>query len=106
MRLRRRENLQLKVAHAFTLIAMVLLSILPVGCQKREKAYTTDTAVTEKYFTVPEGFAVVTRLERISADGTPLSPGRWSLETGPMRSFDLGEYLRRLLRKGGIEPVE
>jgi hypothetical protein len=52
--------------------------------------------VEKKYFTVPEGFAVVTRLERISADGTPLSPGRWSLETGPMHSFDLGEYLRRL----------
>ena len=49
------------------------------------------------YFAVPDGFAVVTRLEQIEPDGTPKEePERWSLDVAPLRPFSLAEYIRRL----------
>jgi len=46
---------------------------------------------------VPDGFALVTRLEQINADGTP-KPGdqRWVSGIQPLRRFSLGEYLAAL----------
>ena len=53
--------------------------------------------VEKSYFSVPDGFALVTRLEQIRPDGTPLDPpDRWSAETGPVREFDLRAILRAL----------
>ena len=50
------------------------------------------------YFAVPgEGFALVTRIEQINADGTPKSePDRWSVVVSAMQHFSLAEYLRAL----------
>lgn len=48
------------------------------------------------YLAVPDGFALVTRLEQIESDGTPkMEPERWSIEAAT-GSFTLAEYLRRL----------
>lgn len=53
--------------------------------------------VEKSYFAVPDGFALVTRLEQIDPDGTPLDPpDRWSEEAGPVRQFDLRSILRAL----------
>lgn len=53
--------------------------------------------VEKSYFAVPDGFALVTRLEQIDPDGTPLDPpDRWSAEAGPVREFNLRSILRAL----------
>ncbi|MEX2497486.1 MAG: hypothetical protein WD397_01260 [Wenzhouxiangellaceae bacterium] len=53
--------------------------------------------VERSYFSVPDGFALVTRLEQIGPDGTPLDPpDRWSADAGPVRQFDLRTVLRAL----------
>lgn len=49
------------------------------------------------YYAVPDGFALVTRLEQINPDGMPKAPpDRWSVKTTPLRDFSLGEYIRAL----------
>lgn len=49
------------------------------------------------YYAVPGGFALVTRIEQINPDGTPKQDdSRWSVETGPLNSFSLSNYLRAL----------
>ena len=51
----------------------------------------------KSYFAVPDGFALVTRLEQINDDGTPKAePQRWASEVGPLREFSLAAYLRAL----------
>lgn len=59
-------------------------------------ALDTGGYFDRSYFAAPGGFAMVTRLERIDADGTPSQPGRWSVEAQPLESFSLGAYLRAL----------
>jgi lipid-binding SYLF domain-containing protein len=50
------------------------------------------------YYAVPDGFALVTRLEQIKADGTSKPPPeRWSLESPRAAEFTLSDYLRALL---------
>jgi hypothetical protein len=49
------------------------------------------------YFTVPDGFALVTRLEQIEADGRPKPlPDRWSVKLEPLKRFTLAAYLQAL----------
>src|SRR5713101_704656 len=49
----------------------------------------------KKYYAVPNGFALVTRLEQIEADGRPKpEPDRWSSNSPAFRS--LSDYLRAL----------
>ena len=50
------------------------------------------------YFGVPDGFAVVTRLEQTDSRGVPLSnEARWSAGIVLLKSFSIEEYLRALL---------
>jgi len=52
----------------------------------------------KKYYAVPEGFALVTRMEHIESDGTPMKgTKRWALGLQPLSRFSLAEYLRALL---------
>ncbi len=49
------------------------------------------------YYAVPDGFALVTRLEQINDDGTSKpEPDRWASEMGPLRNFSLSAYLKAL----------
>ncbi len=49
------------------------------------------------YYAVPDGFALVTRLEQINSDGTPKEEqDRWSMQVPPMRKFTLMNYLKAL----------
>jgi hypothetical protein len=49
------------------------------------------------YYAVPDGFAIVTRLEQMQADGTSKAPpDRWAVEYKPVASFSLASYLRAL----------
>ncbi|GIV59936.1 MAG: hypothetical protein KatS3mg043_1025 [Rhodothermaceae bacterium] len=46
---------------------------------------------------MPDGFALVARLEQIFPDGTPKDPpDRWSTRVRPMTRFSLTEYFRAL----------
>ncbi|MFL6236429.1 MAG: hypothetical protein ACJ76N_25085 [Thermoanaerobaculia bacterium] len=57
-----------------------------------------DAGYNEKsYYSVPDGFALVSRLEQIDADGTskPL-PARWAADVGPLQNFSLNRYLQAL----------
>ena len=52
----------------------------------------------KKYYAVPAGFALVTRMERIESDGTPMrGKKRWALELQPLSRFSFSEYLKALL---------
>jgi hypothetical protein len=64
--------------------------------KKLRRAFEAAGYVEKSYFAVPDGFALVTRLEQMNPDGTPRDPGRWSLEKEPLRNFSLREYLRAL----------
>ena len=48
----------------------------------------------KSYYSVPGGFAMVTRLEQINRDGTSKEPpDRWAVEVQPLRKFSLKAYL-------------
>lgn len=47
------------------------------------------------YYAVPDGFALVTRIEQINDDGTPRGGSqRWSLEAPSLKEFSFSAYLR------------
>ena len=49
------------------------------------------------YYAVPDGFALVTRLEQIYPDGTPKENSeRWRVQVGRIESFSLEGYLKAL----------
>jgi len=51
------------------------------------------------YYSVPDGFAMASRIEQINQDGTAKGPAdRWSLEVPPMRKFSFSAYLTALFR--------
>ena len=49
-----------------------------------------------RYWAVPDGFAMATRLEQITENGAPKTPDRWSLTLTPPRIFSLKSYLEAL----------
>lgn len=52
-----------------------------------------------KYYAVPRGFALVTRLEKIHPDGAPMAePERWDLDHEAPRIFSLASYLKALFQ--------
>ena len=53
----------------------------------------------KSYYSVPDGFAMVTRLEQINRDGTSKEPpDRWAVEVHPLEKFSLRAYLRALFK--------
>jgi hypothetical protein len=65
--------------------------------QKFKVAFDLCGYVEKSYYAVPDGFAIVTRLEQINHDGTPKKgKSRWAMEIQPVRNFSLEEYLRAL----------
>jgi len=51
----------------------------------------------KSYYYVPDGFALVTKLEQINIDATPkMPPDRWSPNLLPLERFSLSDYLRAL----------
>ena len=65
---------------------------------KLVSALRSNGYVERSYYAVPDGFALVTRLEQTEPDGTPKPPpGRWSLDSPRASVFTLRDYLRALL---------
>lgn len=49
------------------------------------------------YYAVPDGFAMVTRLEQIEADGTPMPESeRWNVNLPPRKKFSLNNFVSAL----------
>jgi hypothetical protein len=60
-------------------------------------ALQTTGYFEKSYYSVPRGFALATRLERISEDGSSKTPpDRWSAEPPHMTHFSISEYLHSL----------
>lgn len=49
------------------------------------------------YYSVPDGFAIASRIEQINADGTP-SSNRWSLDVWYIEKVSIKTYLRALFK--------
>lgn len=67
-----------------------------------EKALTDNGYSSPGYYAVPEGFALISQLERINRDATPSPPNvRWKIKVDPasIKSFNLEAYLKALLGK-------
>ncbi|SEM12045.1 FecR protein [Syntrophus gentianae] len=65
-----------------------------------EKALADNGYSSPGYYAVPEGFALISQLERINQDATPASPEvRWKIKVDPVsiKQFNLDAYLKALL---------
>lgn len=62
-----------------------------------ERAFTDAGYGRLGYYSAPDGFVLVSRMEQIRDDGTPRElPVRWSADIAPPRLFGLSDYLRAL----------
>lgn len=64
--------------------------------QQLERALDSAAYHQRSFFKLPNGFAMVTQLEKINSDGTPITEQRW-LSADSSAGFSLEGYLRRLL---------
>jgi hypothetical protein len=65
--------------------------------QRLTAALDANGYFESSYYAVPDGFALVTKMEQIRADGAPESdPARWSLAAPRLTEFSLSGYLRAL----------
>lgn len=68
---------------------------------RMEQALAANGYTQLSYYAVPDGFAIVTQVERIDARAAPAAEQRWSTELPPVIPFNLDAYLRALLGKDG-----
>jgi hypothetical protein len=68
--------------------------------QKLRDVLDSNEYTRTSYFAVPNGFAIVTQLEHINADGTSRVADRWRAvdEVKSLGDFSLGNYLTALFR--------
>ena len=72
------------------------ISLLAVA-RRLESAFNEAGYGELRYYSVPKGFAIVSRLEQIKIDGTPLEEAnRWSTDVAPPRVYSLASYLQAL----------
>ena len=66
--------------------------------ERLERAFDAAGYVERSYYAAPGGFALVSRLEQVAADGTPKDgASRWSVRIQPRPIFSLASYLQALL---------
>jgi hypothetical protein len=64
--------------------------------QRLAKAFEAAGYGDKSYYAVPDGFAMVSRLEQIKDDGSPEAGDRWSLRVKPYLKFSLAAYMKAL----------
>lgn len=65
--------------------------------KKLRDALAANGYAERSYYAVPNGFAMVTRLEQIFEDGRSKdAPERWAVDVSPLRQFTLDTYLKAL----------
>ena len=70
---------------------------LDVISGRLERALDAAAYYQRSFFEIPNGFALVTQLERIKTDGTSETSRRWIVGATAAAPFSLEEYVRRLL---------
>ena len=68
---------------------------------RMEQALAANGYTLLSYYAVPDGFAIVTQIERIDARAAPAVEQRWSTEVPPVIPFNLDAYIKALLGKNG-----
>lgn len=70
---------------------------------RMEQALAANGYTEVSYYAVPDGFAMVTQVERIEANAASAAVQRWSTQIDPVSliPFNLGAYLKALLGKNG-----
>lgn len=64
-----------------------------------EQAFNAARYGERTYHSVPNGFALVSRIEQIRADGTPREePARWSVSFVPPKIVSLRDYIEALFK--------
>ena len=71
--------------------------------RRMEQALVANGYTQLSYYAVPDGFAMVTQIERIDAEAASAAEQRWSIRIDPVKliPFSLGAYLDALLGKNG-----
>jgi len=65
--------------------------------KKLEETFDQAGYVERSYYSVPEGFALVSRLEQFNSDGTPKEEQeRWSVRVKSSKVFSLSSYIKAL----------
>ena len=70
---------------------------------RMEQALAANGYTEVSYYAVPDGFAMVTQIERIEPDAASAAEQRWSTQIDPVTliPFNLDAYLKALLGKNG-----
>lgn len=70
---------------------------------RMEQALAANGYTQVSYYAVPDGFAMVTQIERIDPDAASAAVQRWSTQIDPVSliPFNLDAYLKALLGKNG-----
>ncbi|MDP3420925.1 MAG: hypothetical protein Q8S10_08375 [Thiobacillus sp.] len=70
---------------------------------RMEQALAANGYNEVSYYAVPDGFAMVTQIERIDPDAAPAAEQRWSTQIDPVSliPFSLDAYLKALFGKDG-----
>lgn len=70
---------------------------------RMEQALAANGYTQVSYYAVPDGFAMVTQIERIEPDAASAAVQRWSTQIDPVSliPFNLDAYLKALLGKNG-----
>lgn len=71
--------------------------------RRMEQALAANGYTQISYYAIPDGFAMVTQIERIDAEAASAAEQRWSIQIDPVKliPFSLGAYLDALLGKNG-----
>ena len=68
---------------------------------RMEHALAANGYTPLSYYALPDGFVIVTQIERIDARAAPAAKQRWSTQLSPVIPFNLEAYIRALLGKDG-----
>jgi hypothetical protein len=93
---------RLKIARDLLVLGQPMPSNGSVA-RRMEHALAANGYTLVSYYAVPEGFAMVTQVERIDPDAASAAEQRWSTEIDPVSliPFNLNAYLNALLGKNG-----
>lgn len=96
------ESARLKIGRTLLVAGQPLPSNGDVA-GRMEQALADNGYTHIAYYAVPDGFAMVTQIERISPDAAPAAEQRWSTQIDPVTliPFSLEAYLKALLGKDG-----
>jgi len=93
---------RLKIAHELLVLGQPVPSNGSVAT-RMEQALAANGYTQISYYAVPDGFAMVTQIERINPRAAPAAEQRWSTQIDPVSliPFNLNAYINALRGKNG-----